>query len=410
MARVLGSATPRKFSVPQAGTPGRFPSILGTYTATGVSIPPLSLDRWFRARNNSANQLVEVVVKGDSTMAGQVQPVDDAAHHYSPLTRIRALLNSAGYTDGGHGLNNGANDTPSVSGDAVSGVSSVTGFGNSDSFQLPSETSLSGTVNDTVTFSGYGTHVRIFYRTSTAAGTFTYSVDGGSAVTINAGVNPNGYAYNFNFVNVAGLANGLHTVTIVNTGSGSCNVICDFVRTSGIVLHNHSVRGAATSAGTTSAQALELELGLQQSPTATDSTAATDASTRPLDTRTGVRRPVLYISALGINNQQGSGTTDASATLNAHTILYGNAARAAGADFLIVIPAFESASQSQLAPNYRQALKDAATTLAAPWVDIGMGGAIPTLTAGSTSNNPHLTQAQYQTQGDFIWNNVLGAL
>lgn len=403
----FGVTNPQRLAVGTPAADGAFPLGMSTYTAPGVSIPPLSLERWFRARDNSANELVEVVVRGDSTFAGQVVGLDLPDDHYSPVTRMRELLNEAGYTDGGHGLNNGVNDTPSISGDAVSGTSGVVGFGGNDSFQIPSEVGVSSALDDTITFHGYGTRIRIFYRTSSVGGPFTYSVDGGSTVAIDASVKPSGSAYNFDFISID-VTDGAHTVAFVNTSGASMNVMCDFIKPAGIVLHNHSVRGAATSAGLTSAQALELLLGLKHSPATGESDPVTDASLRPLDERPNVRRPVLYVHALGINNQQSGGGTDTSAALKAHTILYGNAARAAGADFLICIPAFESASQSQLADQYRDALKEAAEELAAPWVDLGMGGALPGMTAGSTDNNPHLTRQNYEDQGTFAWEQVLG--
>lgn len=177
------------------------------------------------------------------------------------------------------------------------------------------------------------------------------------------------------------------------------NVSTVVTKATGIVLHNFAARGSGSGMAA-NAYNLALALGLDLEPI-----AATAAVDRAIDTNPGARNPVLVLFTHGINDQQ---TTTPAATMKANTITGIRAARYAGADALVCIPAFESALHSENAPDYRTALKEAAEEELAPWVDLGMGGALPDVTAGSTSNNPHLTTAQYQAQGDFLYQ-VLGA-
>lgn len=187
----------------------------GPDTGTGYSIPVGSLDNYRAARAVSSSTLAEFVIAGDSTWAGQTL----ADGNYSPATRLRQLFNAAGFTDGGHGHNNGVYDTPSVSGETASGVVLNTyATAGSSQAALPGESVYSNAVGDRWTYTVTGSHLRLYYNAfNTLSGPFTYKIDGGSAVTVtppDAGsIDPN-----FKMIDLPGLADTQHTVEINNPG------------------------------------------------------------------------------------------------------------------------------------------------------------------------------------------------
>lgn len=514
---VIGSSSPRAAARGASRSPGEFPLAQGTYTATGVYISPGALDRWFAARNAAASRLSEVTMYGDSTWFGQTGA---SAPYYSPLQRIRERLIAAGYTDGGHGNLNGADDVTSAA-DTVA----LVGFAvPSDIYVLPGESNLSATGGDSMTFTRSGRYLTLLYARANNGGRFTYEIDGGGEIpvdpayptssvytfahtpvidmgtdsthtivvrnkggrivtvpnytggaatgsgtggTLTAGtydyaaafVSPDGKigplgptrtvtistgqtyglilaaqlehagtttnlyrrptgAGNFQLVGSAATSNGSpYSITdsgaagttayaqdagpVLNSNMPRVNVATIVTRAAGIVLHNFAARGAGSSIEATPYN-LAVGLGLDMDP---DTSVA--GINRALDITSGARHPSLVILTAGINDQQHS-SGDNSATVHDNTVIGIRAARRVGADALVTIPALEAATNSTNSPLYRAALKAAAQEEGAAWVDIGLGGALPTVTAGSTSNNPHLSQAQYQTQGDFIWDQVLG--
>lgn len=185
------------------------------------------------------------------------------------------------------------------------------------------------------------------------------------------------------------------------------NVVGDCVRATGLVMHNLAVRGTQSSALTDQALAYGLGYDLTVDP-------STSVLTRAKDTSPDARHPALVTFAHGINDQQGNGGTDTSAATYANTVRGIKAARKAGADVLIFVPGLEAANQPQLAPNYRAAIVKAARDQRAPWIDIGVLGALGPFTGwaaagyGGQSANPHLTELAYRTQGEFIFAKALG--
>jgi hypothetical protein len=157
------------------------------------------------------------------------------------------------------------------------------------------------------------------------------------------------------------------------------------------VIHNLTARGSAS--GMLTAYNLAAGLGLDLEPI--EAVAAVD---RDRDNGSGARHPALAVFSHGINDQQ---QLVAPETLKANTITGILAARHADADALVTIPALEAAQHQDLAEDYRAALQEAADETGAARIDIGKDGALPDLVAGLTTN-PHLTEEQYTTQGDFI--------
>lgn len=491
----------------------------GSSSGPGWNIPAGSLDHYRAARANSATGLAEFVVAGDSTWAGQTL----SGAYYSPATRLRALFAAAGYTDGGHGHNNGVNDTPAVSGDTASGVVlntyATTG---SSAVAMPGETIFSNAVGDQWTYTVTGSHLRLYYNAwNQLSGAFSYAIDGGAAVTVNPG-NAVTLDPQYILVDLPGRTDAQHTVVIRNVGgapipqptvtgqgpfgsggtipggtyyygvttaingggetapvvvgpytigagqkfyvqanaigvgrtlnvyrgttsnpatmglvasgagSGSSmevddtgatapgvappttgtavdtsrvfvNTNVEAMRSAGIVLHNESVRGQVsdyTNAGNghAGAKRLALMLGLTLPSDSASASAGTPSSV------TGMRHPSLAIFALGIN--------DADTTaLNSDAVEFINAARAANCDPLMCIQHFDYSAAE--APAKIAAVKSAATSLGAAWVDVGAGGALGPFSGwaaagyGGSNNNPHLTQLAYQTQGQYVWDHVL---
>lgn len=182
-------------------------------TVRGVHIPKGSLDTWKAARDAHASQLVEVAIFGDSTTFGATDLGGN--NNYSWVQRLRALSKAAGYTDGGKGIAGIMDPTILHDTGEVSAIQANTGFGSGGSFDvLLTETAFSNTADNSITFQGYGTMLRLYYSRLGAGGEFTYSVDGGAAVVVNSNSSTTSAAV----ITVTGLAEGLHTVTVVNRG------------------------------------------------------------------------------------------------------------------------------------------------------------------------------------------------
>lgn len=482
----------------------------------GIVVPAGSLDRFYAARDAAAQQLVEIVVFGNSTLFGETT----SGPFYSPVQRIREDFDADGYADGGHGNLNGAGDVTSA-GDSLA---IVAGFAGSDTQILPGESGFSTAGGDEETFTRLGRFLVLWYGRFNTGGRFSYEIDGGGEIIVDPPMQTAGGTYNFVHTGVIDTgSDGSHTITVRNkggrlvtaptntastsngTGSGGTlapgtyeyaaalqtsdgkigplgpiktvtiaagqvftfvlsaspanlgtttniyrrlkgvgnfqlvgsvatnangaysftdtgaaagidyaqspdpvlnpamarvNVATIMVKSAGIVLHNFSARGSNSNMAADPFN-LALALGLDLDPPHN----TTAAINRALDATPGALHPVLAIFGHGINDQQQGQSPD---ILHANTVTGIQTARHVNVDAMVLIPGLEAALNSQNAPQYRAALQAAADDEAAARVDIGMGGALPTLTAGSTNNNPHLSIAQYQTQGDYIYT-VLGS-
>lgn len=481
----------------------------------GIVVPAGSLDRLYAARDAASQQLVEIVVFGNSTLYGETT----SGPFYSPVQRIRERFDADGYADGGHGNLNGAGDVTSA-GDSLA---IVAGFAGGDTQILPGESNFSTAGGDEETFTRLGRFLTLWYGRFNSGGRFSYEIDGGGEIIVDPPMQAAGGTYTFVHTGVIDTgSDGSHTITVRNKGgrlvtapnntastsngigsggtlpagtyeyaaamqtsdgkigplgpiktvtiaagqiftfvlnkspenagtttniyrrlkgSGTfqliggvatngnggysfddpglpagidyaqspdpvlnpamarVNVATIMVKQAGIVLHNFTARGSNSNMAADPFN-LALALGLDLEPPHT-----TAAINRALDATPGALHPVLAIFGHGINDQQQGQSPD---ILHANTVTAIQAARHANVDALVLIPGLEAALNSQNAPAYRAALQAAADEQAAARIDIGMGGALPTLTAGSTNNNPHLPEEDYQAQGDYIYT-VLGA-
>lgn len=188
----------------------------GRETGQGWEIPHGSLDKSIAAFRNPGSSLVEWVAFGDSTFAGQ----DAVLPGYSPLTRLRAALINAGLADGGHGVVNGAIDTPYVSGEpSDAGQTLNAGFADTGSFALPGEGAIDnpGTAGNSTTIVCYGKQIRLLYLAFTLGGRFSYEIDGGGEVTVDPAYPASGF-YRYGRIVVNTGVDGKHTVVIRNKG------------------------------------------------------------------------------------------------------------------------------------------------------------------------------------------------
>lgn len=181
----------------------------------GVYLPTGWNKTWQAARNAAASQLVEVVVFGDSTTSGSCTTAGVPV--FSWVNWLRTLSIAAGYTDGGRGIS--AYDYTAIdpglpATDQILPVTGTTvGFNASapPGPVTPSATA-SNTAGDTITFQGRGTALRLHYTSNYYTGRFSYSVDGGAPVTVDAYRG----SYGYDTIYVGGLTEGTHTINVTN--------------------------------------------------------------------------------------------------------------------------------------------------------------------------------------------------
>lgn len=180
-------------------------------TWRGVRIPDGSLDTWRAARDQHATRRVEVVCFGDST-------TDYGSDGNSPgyPARLRALAQAAGLTDGGRGLVH--NEPASATGESLASVQGKLGFGsNGGSYDFHNTNTVTdgAAAGNWITFQGYGRFCRLHHGFKVEAGGFTYSVDGGAAVTVEARHTSTTQIKPI-WIDLG--SDGLHTITITNLG------------------------------------------------------------------------------------------------------------------------------------------------------------------------------------------------
>lgn len=181
----------------------------------GFAVPSGSLDVWKAARSNAANELVEIVVFGDSTTAGSCFDAPaNSGGIYSWTQRLRSRILAAGYSDGGRGIVC-ANDAIGQNPDGITSYTR-TGFawGGNGNGPFGTNSFASNTASDVITFSGKGTAIRLLYSGVGTAGGFSYSVDGGAAANVEANYN----GFHGDAILASGLAEGTHTLAITNLG------------------------------------------------------------------------------------------------------------------------------------------------------------------------------------------------
>jgi len=494
-----------------------------------MRIPLGSIDKWRAARNNAKNQRVELVLFGDSTAFGSSgSPV------VPWIYRVRALSAEAGYNDGGRGNVSWADSmlkaSPNEPADtAKDTIVSKTGFSGSEINGVASMTYFDSKVlGDTVTLQGYGEQIRLHYQRSWVSGVFTYSVDGGPEIEVNAfystGVQPDALL-------ITGLTRGRHTITIKNKrfpviaspaaleiklrdekspkapaggtsyygltafsedgestigdqnktgpvelngaqipeistifqrgwkgiklyrsasktgpfglvktftystdearrlgisdeegaapgaqapttntlgalkGAHSVNVGVDWMYNTGIVYHRNADSGTTFGSydfdddpPATYGKPGHLALGLvpQEGPYV-------------VGKRPRYRAPVIALSALGINNQQGGQLDSNHAALGTKNFI--ERARAAGAEPVVIIPHYLRSNSPATSAPFIAAQKNIANAYGVPWFsfDVALDQANYNLSDGKTPGSPHLDQKGYDIEANSIWENLLNS-
>lgn len=179
----------------------------------GVYIPANAFPNLKPALAAHASTLVEIPYFGDSTGFG-------SGGDGGPVRKLRAAGLAAGLTDGGRGVAS-RSETSSSSGEALNPLVSSTGTwtdsGNQNDY-LQADVSSSVAAGATRTFTGKGTAFRLIYQIwPTITGRFSYSVDGGAEVVVDAsGPTTGTLALSLGIVNITGLSEGTHTVRVTN--------------------------------------------------------------------------------------------------------------------------------------------------------------------------------------------------
>lgn len=195
-----------------------FAAVANEVVAVGYRIPTGSLTNWRTARNNATAQIVEALFMGDSTVWG-------SGATYGWPYRVRKDFISNGYRDGGRG-NIQISDSVGASGPSenLKSLVGTTNYGGGDNVDFIDAALVykSTTRGDSITLQGYGRYIRLTYTKYRSCGKFTYSVDGGTPVEVDACINAaSGQAVLTGTIrfDTGDNGDGLHTITIVNTGT-----------------------------------------------------------------------------------------------------------------------------------------------------------------------------------------------
>ncbi len=387
---------------------------------SGITVPAGALDRWYRYRSvaNTAASRREVVVFGDSTAFGS-----GPTPTYSWVQRLRDRAVSAGYADGGKGIFARDESTIGYDSPEVNGFVSSTGtLGSADPYDtLAGQYWLMTSASATITTQFRTTGVRIWYTRRGAAGTFTYAIDGGAAVTVTPTATT-AIALDA-FVYVGGLsANTTHTLVITN-GAASTYLAVAPVNDTGVAFQKHATSGTtyqtffhgglADFTGLHHATRYQAALGLVPtattgvlSPTSVDGYVANNT----VDTTyTGLAqiRPALAMNELGFNDL--TAQTSADYTMYTEAIKkFGAACRATGCSGVILIGQL---AYNSLWPTYGTglfaAMKTTALAQGLAFADLLIPVSGPSLSYSGGTAQPHLTKTQYVAQADWLWDNLL---
>jgi len=419
MVRVIGSPTPSRLGASAA--PPAFPAARATWTdPTGAIIVPAgALDRYFAWRQTLGAVRGDIVYDGDSTAYG-------SGGNYSLLQRIRDNAITFGFPDGGKGMFGAGESLIGYDGSEVNGFVSETFAGFGDQFDNLDGQYFYDTgtpANATLVLQFRSTAARLWYANRTAAGDFTYSVDGGGTVTVHA---YNATVNTCKFIYLSGLsANTTHTITITNLGSSSgggkgCYIALAPVNDTGFAIQkfatsgdtiNKRYFGALGSAPFTQAwagsEAVHTSLGLigttVNSPTYSgaiaDSNYASNAKVNP----------VLAATQLGFNDLTNAVDSSDLPMWTEYVKRFAGACRDAGVDGMIVSGQLPyNANWPTYGAARFNAVKAQALASGVAFVDLFYPIAGAALSYSGGTQNPHLSKAQYQTQADFLWNNLLG--
>lgn len=175
----------------------------------------------------------QIAFWGDSITAGETAaPFATNA----PTVRFRTALQNGGQPAGGTGFVFSHNGQSGQDTRITTTGTGWTGYGQTIDY--------SQNVGETRTFTSDvpGTIVDVYYN-DTNSGSFTVTIDGGTAQTVNLGATSTNKVATF-----TGLANTTHTVTVTNTGSGYTVLVNGFSTRSatGLFVDNYGVGGSVT--------------------------------------------------------------------------------------------------------------------------------------------------------------------
>lgn len=427
----FGGTAPARFG--NGASVPTFPQTGNTYTdPTGaIVVPPGALDSWWNYRATKGAARGDVLCIGDSTMYG-------SGANYSLVQRLRDQATGAttggpagfGMIDGGKGLfGNGEGAGITYDAPEINGLQSRSGFNtNPDQFDI-----LDGqffyepsTAAATITFQFRTTAARLFYSSRTQAGDFTYSVDGGSATTVQAYTSASTPV--IKFIYLSGLTAGVtHTITVTNVGSSSngggggaigcwlalaplnaTGVVFNKAGTSGDTISSRFFAQAASSPWTQSLNGFRYQASFGLAPTSVGPpyTGAPVDSSQPAG---GEIRPVLAMTNLGFNDLSNAVSGD-DVMWTEYVKRFAGACRDAGCGGIVMAGQFPyNANWPTFGAARFNAIKSQAAASGLVFVDLFYPIAGPSLSysfAGAIS--PHLTKTQYQAQADFLWNGLLG--
>lgn len=382
------------------------PAAAGTLR-TGLYLPTGALTPWQTKRNASGTTAVEVVCFGDSTTWGQT--ASGASRSYTQQLRTLAL--AAGYADGGRGvvLYNDTTDLSApdafVAEQARTGTWTMTGNG---PFPPSWQTTTAGS---TLTIRGKGTVLRMQFQDVSAVGSWSYSVNGGSSVTVNPQAGSN---YKTTPVLVTGLPGGgaTNTVTVTYPGTAGLVISFEWLNATGIVFHNHGTQGIkSTSIFPTDPTAANAAycgnaLGLASIQNTACVLAAAGGA--------GYRNVGAAIYMIGINDAGTTSSGTVTADVQAITGSIANFAetcRAANATPIVVNPWLAIGTGSVYTGLFREAIASTGRAHDCIVVDgqtvIGSPQAAVTAAYAGSLTNDHLLAAGYNQLASYLWTNVL---
>lgn len=390
-----------------------------TNYAQGVTIPKGALDRWRTQRAASGTTRADVLLFGDSTAHGQTSTGDAAASvNNRPIAQyLRADAVAAGFFDGGVGIRgwnaaagmSGTDNLAHVVSTVAAGGTWTTGTGGfygglfNNSIAL---TTTTGNVGASITLQGKGRYIRITdIANQTGGSTWTYAVDGGSAVTVSPPTGSAGRRARTTTIDTGSAGGASHQIVLAVTVDGTFECVVAWLNSKGVSFNTLALPGQKLAARFDPTQGNPIQsgafLGLG------DNAVVTEATTAAI---TGPWAPALAILHMGLNEQILGSTDQATAILSSNTLRQGvgqfaEMCRTAGVDAVVCIPHFIYATNGrQYSGLFRSALRDTALSegLAVADLQIPLGSAISSFNVGV-----HLTAAGYQAQADWLWANVL---
>lgn len=360
-----------------------------------------------------------MVVYGDSTTFGSGGP-------YSWLQRLRDRAVTDGYDDGGKGIWAGLEKEIVYDAPEINGVPGAVTWGNpGDGFDtlVGSWLREPGTVGSTFVGQFRESNLRLWYMRRFDAGEFTYSITvAGNVVasgTITDANTPSLHTPKFRWI--PDLPAGTKTITLTNTGGGSVRAAIDGVNDTGLQVQKQAMSGMQflgmwfgqlmPSPPYTSAHdgfRFQAPLGLTPNVSISGPTYAgmTVDTTYPAEARI---KPCLAIDMLGFNDLTSLSAQSTPALWTEHVRRFAAACRAAGVDGLVLSGQLPYNSEwPTYGPDRYNARKDEALAQGLAFADMFYPIDGPSLEYVGGQDNPHLNRPQYETQADWLWDNLLG--